>query len=106
MATQSQALAAGPHPAFNWMQLLSTLLTVSGPLVTAIEGLHKGKSGAEKKAAALNIVGLGDAVAQTIEPQYKPAFDAAALLAGTVIDATVKDKNQSGEFAHTATAEE
>lgn len=89
---------------FNWVALLAAFMANAPQLITSIEAIHAGKSGAEKKNAALAVAGLSTEAVAAADPKDAQLVQASAVLAGAIIDKAVKDKNDSGEFKHAATA--
>lgn len=68
----------------NWLARMLTLIPI---IVSGIEHIHgDGKSGADKKALAMEALGLSAGVAGAVAPGQQEAIDAAKVLASNAID--------------------
>jgi hypothetical protein len=83
--------------------LLMPLIAAAPHIITGIEALFGHGSGAQKKSAAMAVMGdLGNALAQ--DKGVPGANSALMSYLDDVIEATVKYMNNSGQFTHTIKA--
>lgn len=84
----------------NWLNYLLRGLTLVPTVVQGVEQMHAGAPGATKKQLAMEALGFGSVVANSVlPPELQPAADAAAQLASATIDGVVAVMNAAKQAA-------
>lgn len=81
------------------MSLFGKLIPLIGglpSLVMDIERIHAGKSGADKKAAAMELIGHSLGIVEATSPAHAAQINAVAVGVGAAIDGIVAALNAAG----------
>lgn len=87
-----------------WKKYLILALALAPSIVSGIESIKSEAPGATKKQLAVDSLHLATTTALQVDPKDQVLIDATAAATSAIIEATVKDKNDSGEFVHTKAA--
>lgn len=70
-----------------WLQYAARVFSTLPYIIAGIQHIHGDTiAGTEKKALAMEALGLSFQLASTVDPQHAPAINAATVMAGNAID--------------------